>query len=307
MVEAFGADPFNSVFFLTDEFGKITRYNNVVLPKVRNLVADHINTLVPNLKAENLDDIGIRQTHIELNDEKLFGLYFVSNLYDGKDDNTSFTNHRGIIYCYGDTAYKYSSFIILEDVFNRVFGVPHSLYKPDLSMERKYYGQNNEDATKDIIEEDEILLYQHKIIESLMNFYYSIFSAMPVRYGIDMTENFEWIYSPSVVLWLESDFNPLYELIGLAAIRRYMKEVTFSGFNDDKGSFDNMIFLPFLAQHMFFKENGCLHQGEIQFKDNPKELTRILSLLITLESDEFHSLPLYKKYLTWHKLMTKED
>lgn len=310
MVEAFGADPFNAVFFLTEEFNRTTRYNNAVIPKVRNMVVDHINTLVPSLKVSNPDEIGIRQSHIALNDEKLFGLYFVSNLYSdsAKNNNIECINDEGLIYVWIDSAYKYGSFIILEDVFNRVFGVPYSIFKPDLSMEREYFGDKTiADVTEAIADEDAILHYQHCIINSLKAFYFNILFKTFYYNNLEMEEH---LYD---VVHTHFDFYKMAaitisEMICLASIRKYMKDNLFPGLDDDNDSFDKTIFVPFLAQYMYFKDyrDAVEKNGTNKLKDDQLFLFKILNLLKTLESDDFTTLPVYKKLLVWHELISKD-
>lgn len=328
MVRSITKDPFQAVGFLAQEMGAITPQNQLLNESKRALVKSYIDHYV-----KHYDVIGtaaMRSTHVEIDNEKLYGLTFVTGVVPRYDSllpgNYCYRYEKSpaIIYI-PSQAYKYGEFVILEDAFAYLFSNFHTLFDEDLKIEKPkslILGESGEIDIED--DEDRIMVQQYYIMRSLTTLFEYLLNV--TQYGIlnGKVDHTLWTFLPirgvpllnfpdnsraffqSEPCYFGIDF-PWF--IMLASARRLLKLI-HPGVDAGGDTFDKKITRRFFAQCFYLNTNLNDYYTRMRLgltianvEDIMREgVDRQLEAIRLIESPAFMESPLEAKYLLFDDL-----
>ena len=323
-VRSIGRDPFKAIYFLEEEMGRISPQTQLFDGRKRDLVKRYIEHFVHDFDITN--SAAMRSTNVEIDDEKLYGLTFVSGVVPKREKPSKTGSYKerylyqpssAIIYL-PTTVYKYGEFIILEDAFADDFSCIHTIFDEDLKMEKMNALMLDSKGRPTVIDdEDRMMLAQHYDFQALAYLFESLLSV--THYGLlqGRTDRSLSIFVPfRGIPHLEFPGNMNYsrinrahcgiyfpKLIMLAAARRLLRTI-YPGKVDGEDTFDKQITRRFFAQYIYLDKRfncdftrtqyACCDNIEAVISDCVDRCIRIIK---EIELSSFMDLPLEIKYL----------
>lgn len=323
MVRSITQDPFHAIRFLEEEMGKITSQNQLFNEKKRDLVARYIDYYVKDYNV--IGPVGMRSTHVEINNEKLCGLTFVTGIvpqYKDPRKSTYSINLRegsrhvsSAIIFLPIPLYKHGEFIILEDAYAHLFSQIHTIFDEDLKMEKDDLflpNIDNHPTIKD--DEDWVMLTQYYDLQALTSLFKHLLNLThysTIQGNDNYTLRYPFIFKGvpkfdflgnSGIFSTGREFYGIrfHKLIMLTSIRRLLK-LLYPGTMDGENTFDKQITRRFFAQYIYLDEhlNADMTEEDVSGLEDVIRCSvdNILELVKKLEDSNFMETPLEIKYI----------
>lgn len=323
MVRSITQDPFHAIRFLEEEMGKITSQNQLFNEKKRDMVERYIDYYVKDYDV--VGTVGMRSTHVEINNEKLCGLTFVTGIVPQYKDprkspypiNLREGNRHvsSAIIFLPTPLYKHGEFIILEDAYAYLFSQIYTIFDEDLKMEKDdllLLNIDNLPTIKD--DEDWVMLTQYYDMQALTSLFKHLLNLThysTIQGNDNYTLRYPFIFKGvpkfdfldnTGIFRADREFYEIrfHKLIMLTSIRRLLKFL-YPGTMDGENTFDKQITRRFFAQYIYLdaRLNADFLEEDISGLEDVVRCSvdNILELAKKLEDSNFMEAPLEIKYI----------
>ena len=338
MVRSIGVDPFKMVYFMEEEFGKVTMQNRVMNPSHERIVKAYIDHYTEG-HYKTIGTVAMRQTNVTIDDKPAYGLTFVTGIVP------FYTSPLLDIIYIPSTIYSRGMFVFLEDAIGEVLRELSSIFDEELKLERELpYKYELFESLRRAFQKDDAklnasdgeawnILVQSETINHLKTFFEAMLRATVYSHfrtvGFDRKEHgfFDSIVGdrwdfvgevdlstlipevrrgPKGELTVDSSKIPLSFILTYAALRRLLR--TFNpGLVDDQKGFDRKVTRRLLAQalynEVYMGEDRKVQEGKARLTSGiAKPVDTILRYMDLIDSDKFQSLTLEDKMLQYNKL-----
>lgn len=337
MVRSIGVDPFKMVYFMEEEFGKVTMQNRVMNPSHERTVKAYIDHYTKG-HYTTTGTVAMRQTNVTIDGKPTYGLTFITGIIPDYSIPL-----RDIVYI-PTTTYPRGMFVFLEDAIGDVLRNLRSVFDEDLQLERDLPAKHqfflsllrkNRKGSEAITSDAEAghILIQSETIDHLKTFFDAMLSSTTYSHFRTVGSNkmaFDLFSSltdrivefvgeldlrtpiPSIV---KSGKDSLTVCVGTidfstiltyTAFRRLLRTLN-PGLVDDRKGFDRKVTRRLLAQHLYNHDYRNADQGakegEVRLTSEiAKPVDTILRYMDLIDRDDFQALALEDKVLEYDKL-----
>lgn len=331
MVRSIGVDPFKMVYFMEEEFGKVTMQNRVMNPSIERIVKAYIDHYTDG-EYDTVGQFAMRQTNVTIDDKPTYGLVFTTGIVP------HFTLPLPFILYVPHTIYPRGTFIILEDAFGMVLSDLHSVFDEDLVLERTLpsdYEILNRWKEGEMYEQGVEVwsaFVQRWTIDRLILFFRTMLDQTTYshfkwhHYTISPSETVPAVYRsgfrgepesmveiPFIDATMGQGFSlltsyvHLADVLAFASIRRLLR--TFNpGLVDDKKGFDRKVTRRLLAQHLYDTVYSSGKEAKTGYDNSrlsliAKPVDTMIRYMDLFDSDSFQFLMLEEKFLEYARLI----